>query len=93
MRYFSSNCLIQVQDSNDNNIKQAIFEFGPDYVISVILRSDSNEYEICVFHESKETPMIGITDINGIRYGLSEDDIECIFIKMVNITGFNPVQV
>jgi hypothetical protein len=82
-----------LHESGGRFISQAVFEFGPHYTLRVVRRTTIEEYEISVFHNSIPTELIGVTLKNGSKYNLTINDVNCIILKLINLTGYYPQQV
>ena len=76
---------------------QSIVKFGKDYELSIVKHSGSyggtqGLYEIAVFDGGNQIELPGITQDNDTVKGyLTQDDVNCILIKMTSITGNNGV--
>ena len=75
---------------------QSIVDYG-QYQLSVVKHSGSyggtrGLYEIAVFNDGNQVELPGITQDNDTVKGyLTQDDVNCILIKMTSITGNNGV--
>ena len=75
---------------------QSIVDYGK-YQLSVVKHSGSyggtrGLYEIAVFNDGNQVELPGITQDNDTVKGyLTQDDVNCILIKMTSITGQNGV--
>lgn len=82
-----------LRESEGRFVSQAVYEFGPEYILSVVLRPNIQEFEICTLFRAEETQLVGITGSDGFAYALTKNDIDCIIVKMISITGYHPVQI
>ena len=91
MTKFNKSDLLPVSDKHFTH--QAVYEYGDNYELSVVTGGTINGYEICLFHNGLETPMVGITDTSGFKSCLDESSVNLIMLKLTILTGHRPQQI
>ncbi len=91
MNKFRFSDMLPVEDKHFT--LQAVYDYGENYQLSVVFGGEIEGYEICLFHNGLETPMVGITDASGFKSHLDESAVNLIMLKVEILTGHRPQQV